>query len=567
LTQAKYNFSRAKKRLTLAWSGALAVHLCLFTFGLLVVQKISIPSNENRAIVLTLESTPEDGISQNESTQIDTINDAKLGAQSGLQSTEKSGEMSQQTSAPFAKPTFEINPELKPEPLPDLEFAGANEEIPNPQRSVKIVESPSTTPRLPIESIAETFAAPEESDLVVADSGLIEINDAQEVVEEIAAEFVQLPNDQHRMVQKKIQKWIANIDDFEVVDDTFSWQHKGQTYTAVFSHLPATSDMEHDEIIVEVRTVQNGKALQTQMRLKKLAFSNFAQFIHRWDPNVQMHNDEMDGRFHSNSQILVDFDRKTRPIFHGKVTTASYRVNYEQFARRDTRQDIFRGGLETGVKKIHMRRPQMEFLGTVNNAGAKSLTFDENTRIDFDPAGGMTWTRLDSNDGEDSPTSGQFRWSDAPVYLLAAKGVTLYVSGEVKGKVMVYSPTRIVIEGDLTVNSLEANDVLGLVSGKDVVIANQTSTGAGDLHINASIYARRRFVVRDFSKPRTGTLRILGSVSAGSVSATQPRYATKISFDKRFENIRPPGFPTTDKYEIASANTDWSIIDAAIVPD
>jgi hypothetical protein len=274
-----------------------------------------------------------------------------------------------------------------------------------------------------------------------------------------------------------------------------------------------------------------------------------------------MHKDEMDGRFHSNSQILVDFDRKTRPIFHGKVTTASYRINYEQFARRNTREDIFRGGLETGVKRIHMPRPQMEFVGELSDADADSVTFADDTRIYFHETGALSWIKLKADPELDEPTYGYVSWGDAPMYLLAEKGATLFVSGTVKGKVMVYSPTRIVIEDDLTVNSLQDNDMLGLVSGKDVVIAKQKYTGLGDLHIHASIYARRRFVVRDFSKPFAGTLKILGSVSAGSVSATQPRYATKISFDKRFETVRPPGFPTTDRYEIASSDLDWAVSD------
>ena len=34
--------------------------------------------------------------------------------------------------------------------------------------------------------------------------------------------------------------------------------------------------------------------------MNRIAFSNFAQFIDRWDPEVEIHDDLIDGRFHSN---------------------------------------------------------------------------------------------------------------------------------------------------------------------------------------------------------------------------------------------------------------------------
>ncbi|TLY49034.1 MAG: hypothetical protein E6K50_10745 [Gammaproteobacteria bacterium] len=82
-------------------------------------------------------------------------------------------------------------------------------------------------------------------------------------------------------------------------------------------------------------------------------------------------------------------------------------------------------------------------------------------------------------------------------------------------------------------------------------------TGPGDLEIQAAVYARRRFVVTDYDAPREGTLLIYGSLTAGSLSATEPRYATRYEFDKRFEYERPPGFPMTDRYEIESWDTQW----------
>ncbi len=54
-------------------------------------------------------------------------------------------------------------------------------------------------------------------------------------------------------------------------------------------------------------------------------------------------------------------------------------------------------------------------------------------------------------------------------------------------------------------------------------------------------------------------LYLYGSLSAGSISATEPRYHTKIQFDHRLEDLRPPGFPVTDQYEVESWDAVWSV--------
>ena len=62
-----------------------------------------------------------------------------------------------------------------------------------------------------------------------------------------------------------------------------------------------------------------------------------------------------------------------------------------------------------------------------------------------------------------------------------------------------------------------------------------------------------------FNGKHDGTLNIFGSVSAGSLSATEPRYTTNMIFDPRLENLRPPGFPVTDRYELLAQEKNWQI--------
>jgi hypothetical protein len=83
-------------------------------------------------------------------------------------------------------------------------------------------------------------------------------------------------------------------------------------------------------------------------------------------------------------------------------------------------------------------------------------------------------------------------------------------------------------------------------------------TGPGDLVIHAAIYARRRFAVRNTRSDERAELRLYGSLSAGTVSATEPRYATRIQFDQRLTEVRPPGFPLTDRYEVESWDKRWT---------
>jgi hypothetical protein len=103
----------------------------------------------------------------------------------------------------------------------------------------------------------------------------------------------------------------------------------------------------------------------------------------------------------------------------------------------------------------------------------------------------------------------------------------------------------------------ESQDYLGIVSDGNVEIADSSVTRPGDLNIQAAIFARTRFSVRHFRGRAQGMLVIYGSLAAGSVSATEPRYATRILHDARLEERRPPAFPLTGDYELAAWDRQW----------
>jgi hypothetical protein len=343
-----------------------------------------------------------------------------------------------------------------------------------------------------------------------------------------------------------------------------SLQHRGHRYTARLERHAATDAMGIDRISVEITTEEDGKLLHTLLKLKRLAFSHFTQLVDDWDPQDQLHADAIEGRFHSNAEIQLLYDR-VAPRVVGKLTTAAVRVNIQNGGSAALRE-IFRGGIETRTPRIALPAASPA-LGRAPATNVRS--FSRGTRVTFYPDGSYGWREMGSTAPE------QRQEISAPQYIVATGGTTLSVRGTVRGTVVVYSPEKIVVEGSLRYahdpkSNPDANDYLGLMSNKDVEIAPPRLTGPGDLEIEAAIYAKRRFVVSEYDSPDgkntcpcAATLLINGSLAAGALSPTEGRYATHYAFDQRFEHVRPPGFPVTNKYEVESWDTQWREADAS----
>ncbi|MCS6946416.1 MAG: hypothetical protein NZM12_02235, partial [Steroidobacteraceae bacterium] len=267
------------------------------------------------------------------------------------------------------------------------------------------------------------------------------------------------------------------------------------------------------------------------------------------------HDDQIHGRFHSNSQILLGWDRKAAPRFLGKVTTVGgYRIVGGSRAR--ARREIFPHGVDTRAPRVAMRRLALLQDVPIDAGGTQQHRISRDALVIFHADGTASWRDV-AGGVEQRASIGQ-----QPLLLLANDGVTLHVRGTVRGAVLVYSPRRIVITGDLRYatdvrGDPSSGDYLGLVSDGSVDIADSDVTGPGDLTVEAAIYARREFAVRDLYSAQPGVLAIYGSVSAGTVTATEPRYATRYEFDARFERLRPPAFPVTDRYELDPWDGRW----------
>jgi hypothetical protein len=364
---------------------------------------------------------------------------------------------------------------------------------------------------------------------------------------------------EREMLEEQALDWVEHLGRDPESLTLQSWQAQGRTFAATFTSVPAADDASLDHVLVEISTEHGGDHLTATMRMTRLAFSSYAQFVDRWDPSVQIHDDVVDGRFHSNSEVIIGSSRDVHPSFLGRVTTASRRVNTSNIRGRVNRDQMFLGGLETGVRRIFFPKDSSpQEIGDSSHAERAQL-FERDARIEFFGDGSFGWRYLDGG-----MLAQQRALPEGPNYLVAADKADLYVSGVVAGTVLVYSPDDIVIEGDLRyaddpVVVPDSEDFLGLVAEKSVEVAEPDVTGHGDLRIDAAIYARRRFAVRRYSARDDAELTIFGSLTAGTVSATEPRFATRVRFDARLESQRPPGFPVTDRYELGAWDVRWQV--------
>jgi hypothetical protein len=341
-----------------------------------------------------------------------------------------------------------------------------------------------------------------------------------------------------------------------------TFEHDDRAFTAVLTRHPASDAMGIERVAVEITTEHGGERVHTSMHMKRLTFSHFTQLIDRWDPWVQLHDDEIAGRFHSNSEILLTYDRKVAPRLLGKVTTArGIRITGEKGWR--SRREIFAGGLESRAARVRLPEISLPVAHPHATRNADVHVVRGDSVIVFNADGGYDCTELASR----SETRRGLAPAK-PTYIVATRDTELHVRGVVNGNVTLYSPARILVQGDLTHAHApdgggDSDDFLALVSDGNVEIDRADVTGPGDLEIHAAIYARRRFIVRNARARGGSTLFIYGSLTAGSVSETEPRYATRIEFDPRFERVRPPGFPETDQYEIEAWDGRWRVAEAS----
>lgn len=457
------------------------------------------------------------------------------------------------------------------------EFSDAALPVPLPEPTEKVIDDPGTSEQLvaaeplelkaPAAQLAEQF--PEQLAAVEpADAGadtaevLTTTSDAAEpahVVAEAPKVAADVAPDERTMLRKNVEKLAQKLVENESTATEMSWQVDGRQYTARLQRKPAPDSTGLEQVIAEIMTENEGKRMRTTLSLKRLAFSHFTQLVNHWDKNIRLHDDVIDGRFHSNSEIGLAFSKGIEPRFFGKVTTAAAQLTDAPIGTRRRMREVFQGGTETRTDRVTLPRDMPDVI----NGGEESdrLVFSGDTRIIFNPDGSFVW-RAANGAGELQRAES----SDRPRYLIGQKGTRLYVSGTVSGIFTVYTPADIEIENDIVYakdprSVLISRDFLALIAGRDIKISSGRITGGGDLHIQAALFARQRFWIEAAANDRAGKLYILGSLTAGTLSETEPRYSTQLDYDKRFEFLRPASFPMTRRFEVDSWDEDWEEVE------
>lgn len=362
-----------------------------------------------------------------------------------------------------------------------------------------------------------------------------------------------------RKLERETAKLSAKALFFAQKDTSVRFNLGDEFFTAKVKHSRASTATGLDEAEIVITTEQNGQQWQTRMRMQRLAFSHFAQFVDDWDPRVAIHDDQLDGRFHTNSTFTVSSGKGVQPKFQGKVTTAAFDVRQNEQWGVMSDKEIFQAGLETGAREIRMPNLAVTFFSTASLADSLYHRIEEETWLTFHADGAYSWRTAKQEQPQRRALPRE------PFLIVGGKKAALHVRGVVAGKVLVQSERKIVIEDDLTYarspeSDSRSEDYLGLVSRNDVLIAPPQITGPGDLRIYAAILARGKFEVTHLYGGEKAALHLYGSLSAGSLSATEPRYATRVRFDKRLEQRRPPYFPMTDRYEIIDWLPEWRML-------
>ena len=449
-----------------------------------------------------------------------------------------------------------------PDPIEDV--------LDDPGTSSQTVDAPAVADALPLVEQTPDLIEPTASEDAFAASPLPEspgdlittiAESGQQVATltppEPAATAVPMPEPEQAMLTKNVQQLAQKLLDTNMTDSEVTWSQDGHQYSARVTRQPAPDSTGLEQVVAEIMTENQGKRMKTRLSLKRLSFSHFTQLVNSWDPNIRLHDDIIEGRFHSNTEIGLAFSNGIGPRFFGKVTTAAARMTVEPVQRRRNK-DVFQGGVETRTERVILPRDMPD---VVAGGDGERRVFTTDTRILFNSDGSYVWRAANGQGPLERAEA-----SDRPRFLIAEKGASLYVAGTVAGIFTVYSPSDIEIENDLVYardprDTLMSRDFLALIAGRDIRVATAQVTGVGDLHVQAALFARRRFCIEAANHSRPGTLHILGSLTAGTIWETEPRFATKMDYDKRFEYLRPANFPMTRRYEVDSWDHGWEEVE------
>ena len=247
-----------------------------------------------------------------------------------------------------------------PQPAPDP----VQEVLDDPGTAAETLDAPMLADAVPLVESApdvQEMAPPSASAELPPAEGpvLTTTGESQNTVAALAVPNAQptetVPQKEQVMLTQNVQQLAQKLLDTNMTNTELTWQQDGQQYSARVMRQPAADSTGLEQVIAEIMTNKDGKRMKTRLSLKRLAFSHFTQLVNHWDPNIRLHDDVIDGRFHSNTEIGLAFTGGVEPRFFGKVTTAAASMTIDDFPRRRNKE-VFQGGIETRTERVTLPR-------------------------------------------------------------------------------------------------------------------------------------------------------------------------------------------------------------------
>lgn len=324
------------------------------------------------------------------------------------------------------------------------------------------------------------------------------------------------------------------------------------------------ADVDNPTLALNRYTIRSiGIARESQRKvIVEVQVESFARYSYftddehmRWQgwliPVWFISGDYLEGPVHTNSHYHISGD----PVFAGPVSSVDDFITYMHSGPpRDNPE--FQQGIRLGVDEIDMPSKALEFRVKAVQDGLM-LT-------------GPTMVVLKS-DGTMDVTNPHNRWVNKNMPLpsngtLFVEGGDLTISGTLDGELTAGTNRNIIVadnilyEDDPRLNP-DSNDVLGLVSEKDVIVSRSAPY---NLEVDATVMALDdSFLVESWWEglPR-GTLTLYGGLiqhnrgPIGTFSSVSGRrlsgYSKDYHYDPRLLESPPPYYPTTGNYVVLS---------------
>ncbi|MDH4070052.1 MAG: hypothetical protein OEV30_06480 [Ignavibacteria bacterium] len=269
--------------------------------------------------------------------------------------------------------------------------------------------------------------------------------------------------------------------------------------------------------------------------------------------NFWITGDTVWGESHSNGRFHVN----GKPVFMDKVTLSK---GFDPAPGKGQNKAVFKNGYETGVAEIPLPPNFQELIDATNPVlgGTGRMYVNPEIWVTLTPGtaapnDGMVYVRLSSG----GPIADSLQFG-VDVFNGALVGLgDVHVQGTLDGEITIGSLSDIIIEDNTIYDNRDypnSDDILGLVSENDVIIADNTPNQSNVL-IDGSIFCRTGSLdVENYnSGPVRGKLEVHGSIvqedrgRVGSYAggSLQHGYYKRYHFDDRLASgsIRPPFYP------------------------